>query len=232
MDDEMTFNERLDWALALHEMDNAAFAKAVGPTGQQTVNRWRVRGKIGGPSLPAVRNILPRINTEWLQEGIGERLRASNAKATRYEVREPSDDHASDEIKMLEARGSCGGGSIVIDMEHRPPLIKEATWFRRFKVAPKDALAVWADGDSMADFIVDGDIVIFDTSKTRPVSGKIFLLDHPDGLRIKRLRRDIEGKWYLESTNPDKRTYPDEIVPPDQSDLLKIRGQFVYRQGG
>jgi len=46
------------------------------------------------------------------------------------------------------------------------------------------------------------------------------------------MRRDIDGAWVLESMNPDKRRYPDEKVSPDQADLLRIRGQFVYRQGG
>ena len=84
----------------------------------------------------------------------------------------------------------------------------------------------------MADFIVDGDIVIFDRSKIEPKSGKIFLIDHPDGLRIKQLRRQIDGSWLLESRNPDKRQFPDEVIQPSHADLLKIAGEFVYRQGG
>ena len=55
---------------------------------------------------------------------------------------------------------------------------------------------------------------------------------HPDGLRIKRLRRLIDGGWALESSNPDKHRYPNETIAPDHADLLKILGEFVYRQGG
>ncbi|MFZ6780763.1 S24 family peptidase [Undibacterium sp. Ji83W] len=53
-----------------------------------------------------------------------------------------------------------------------------------------------------------------------------------DGLRIKQLRREIDGTWVLESRNPDKRTYPDERITPENVGLLKIIGRFVYRQGG
>jgi hypothetical protein len=156
----------------------------------------------------------------------------SNAKFSRYAVREPSPDAHIGEIPFSDARGSCGGGAINWDAEQRAPLIKEAGWFDRYKVKPENAMAVWADGDSMAEFIVDGDIVIFDTSKTRPRSGLIYLIDHPDGLKIKRLRRSINGGWVLESANPDKNRYPDEVIAPDHEDLLRIHGEFIYRQGG
>lgn len=155
-----------------------------------------------------------------------------DANLSRYIIRENCDGDEAGEIPFLDARGSCGGGLLNVDAEHRLPLIKEASWFKRYRVRPADALAVWADGDSMAEFIVDGDIVIFNRRKTEPRSGAIFLLEHPDGLRIKRLRREIDGTWVLESTNPDKRTYPDERVSPEHAGLLKILGEFVYRQGG
>lgn len=112
------------------------------------------------------------------------------------------------------------------------PLIKEASWFKKYGVRSDDVVALFADGDSMADFIVDGDIVIFNRAKTTPKSGEIFLIDHPDGLRIKRMRRNFNGTWLLESLNPDKRRYPDEPVTAEQAEHLRIRGQFVYRQGG
>lgn len=156
----------------------------------------------------------------------------SNANFSRYSVSEPAPGDYVGEIPFSDARGSCGGGAINWDAEQRRPLIKEAAWFARYKVKPENAMAVWADGDSMADFIVNGDIVIFDTSKTRPRSGMIYLIDHPDGLKIKRLRRSIDGGWVLESANQDKNRYPDEIIAPDHADLLRIHGEFIYRQGG
>jgi phage repressor protein C with HTH and peptisase S24 domain len=111
-------------------------------------------------------------------------------------------------------------------------LVKEITFFTKYGVKPQNVFAIYADGDSMADFIVDGDIVIFDKTKTEPRNGKIFVIEHPEGLRIKQLRRDIDGSWILESKNIDKRSFPDERINPDQMELLKLRGQFVYRQGG
>jgi len=135
-------------------------------------------------------------------------------------------------IEYWDARGSCGGGFLNYDQMPKGHLVKEHTFFQKFGVKPSNAFAIYADGESMANFIVGGDIVIFDRSRVTPQSGKIYAIDHPDGLRIKRLRRGIDGAWMLESDNPDKRAYPDERIEPDQMDLLKIHGEFVYRQGG
>ncbi|WP_172811936.1 XRE family transcriptional regulator [Burkholderia sp. PAMC 28687] len=141
-------------------------------------------------------------------------------------------ERATGEIPYWEARGSCGGGFLNYEEQPKGTLVKEATFFRKYDLRPENAVAIYADGDSMADFIVDGDIVIFDTSKTTPESGKIFLLHHPDGLRIKQLNRSIDGSWILQSRNPNKQAYPDERIGLDQAELLKIQGRFVYRQGG
>lgn len=146
-----------------------------------------------------------------------------------------SADAATSETGLIEywnVKGSCGGGFLNYEQMPKGHLIKEASFFNKYGLKPENAFAIYADGDSMAEFIVDGDIVIFDRSKTTPKSGEIFAIEHPDGLRIKVLRRSIDGTWTLESKNPDKRKFPDEVIPPGSHDLLKIHGQFVYRQGG
>jgi len=145
------------------------------------------------------------------------------ADATTFEV---------GEIEYWEARGSCGGGFMNSDQIPKGKLIKEASFFAKFGVQPSSLFAIYADGDSMSDYIVDGDLVIFNRARTEPRSGKIFAIEHPDGTRIKILRRGIDGAWILESRNVDKRAFPDERIAADQMDLLKILGEFVYRQGG
>lgn len=141
-------------------------------------------------------------------------------------------EEATGAIVYWTVKGSCGGGKENFEEMAKGQLIKEASFFKKYGVAPEDALAVYADGNSMADFIVDGDIAIFNRKKTTPKTGKIFLIEHPDGLKIKQLRRNIDGSWVLESRNPDKRQYPDEVLPESQAELLKILGEFFYRQGG
>lgn len=142
-----------------------------------------------------------------------------------------STDLETGRIEYWNVKGSCGGGFLNFEQMAKGHLIKEASFFKKYDVKPENAFAIYADGDSMADYISDGDLVIFDKSKTEPKSGEIFAIEHPDGLRIKTLRRLIDGTWILESRNPDKRRFPDEVIPPGSAGLLKIYGQFLYRQG-
>lgn len=182
----------------------------------QTVKNWEYRGVSKAGVLAASREL--GVSPTWLQKGQGEML-ASEINEFGY-------------IEYWDIRGSCGGGVIPFEEIPKGRLIKEATFFKKYDVKPENAFAIYADGDSMSEYIVDGDMCIFDRSRTQPISGKIFAIQHPDGLRIKVLRRSIDGTWTLESKNQDKRKFPDEVIPPDHAELLKVVGQFVYRQGG
>lgn len=87
------FTDRLDAALAMNGLDNATFASHFGKDpqgGQSIVNRWRSRNRVGGKSLPRVRELLPKTSMEWLQEGIGEpeRFRASAERSHINDVRQ------------------------------------------------------------------------------------------------------------------------------------------------
>lgn len=212
----------------------AAIASRIGKDRNQ-VYQWLLP-----PDNPASRNISDasaalvertfKLPSGWLDRADSAGV-VPDALPSRYVVQEASAEYAL-EIEFMDVLGSCGGGALNLDAERRAPLMKEPQWFKRYGLRPQDALAVWADGDSMADYIVDGDIVIFDRAKTTPRSNCIFLIEHPDGLRIKRLRQQFDRTWVLESNNADKRRYPDEVITADQAEHLRILGQFVYRQGG
>lgn len=84
------FTDRLDAALAMNRLSNREFADHFGPQGQQLVNRWRARGRIGQPSVPKVRDLLRKTNIDWLQEGRGEpeRLSTVTESSPTYDVRQ------------------------------------------------------------------------------------------------------------------------------------------------
>lgn len=195
-----------------------------------SVNDW-FSGKtrrLGKALIPVSRFL--GVTPEWLNDG---RLpkHPPNATGPLQVAESPIAYGSAFEIPLLDAPGSCGGGRG--DQEVEPEaIVKSEAWFKKYGVTPETAVAVVADGDGNADYISHGDVVIFDKSATTPESGKIFLFHHPDGLRIKRLRRDFDGSWLLEYINPDKRRYPDERVPADRIERLTIIGRFVYRQGG
>lgn len=160
--------------------------------------------------------------------------REARAQIGQYMQVHVADDGDTDVMRIpyYEAKASCGNGVINFYSPPKGHLLKEPSFFAKYEVAPQDIIAIFADGNSNADFIVEGDIALFNRKKTEPRSGKLFLIDHPDGLRIKQLRRLVDGSWVMESRNPDKREYPDEIIQPSQAEALRIMGEFFYRQGG
>lgn len=182
-----------------------------------------------GKSLVPVARFL-QVTPEWLNDG---RLPKHPPDATTLKrVGESFTTYgAAFEIAILDAPGSCGGGRGGARMDEGS-ITKEASWFKSRGVTPGTVVAVVADGDGNADYISHGDVVFFNTASTTPESGMIFLLRHPDGLRIKRLRRDIDGTWLLEYVSQDKRRFPDERIPHERIATLEIVGKFIYRQGG
>lgn len=213
-------------------MTMAVLAEAIGVS-WQTIQQWEAgRAAPKRTRLEAAAKAL-HTTPDYLLFG----TRASSPANARAHVEATMQDkdvalRGVGYIAYWNAPGSCGGGSMTHEPMEAGRMVKEESFFDRYGVRPKNAIAVYADGDSMSNFIVDGDIVIFDTSKTELRSGKIFLVEHPDGMRIKQVHRNVDGSWVLQSLHPDKQRFPDERITEDQGFHLKVHGQFVYRQGG
>lgn len=79
-----------------------------------------------------------------------------------------------------------------------------------------------AAGDSMADLIEDGNILLIDISKTNFQNGGIFLFKINDNWFIKRLRQRITGELDIISDNPK---YPVETIKTFND--INIKGQVV-----
>ncbi|MES2073967.1 MAG: S24 family peptidase [Pseudomonadota bacterium] len=235
-----TLTSRLDTAMqAAGFASQSALARASGVP-QPTINRILKSVGTKGPETETLRKLASACNVsfEWLHEGIGNMQRSDsggNANVNQPHMRinaGSNGDAGAGAIRFMHASGSCGGGFNNYEDLEKEPLIKEERWFARFNVKRNDVIAIYAYGDSMADFIIDGDIVIFDVTKTEITSGQIYAIDSPDGLRIKRVHRRADGSLVLTSDNPNKNRYPDEMYTPEQSAQLAIKGKFVYRQGG
>lgn len=185
--------------------------------------------RLGKALVPIARYL--NVNPEWLNEGKLPIRPPAGPEGASQVAEAHAIYGAGFEIAFVDAPGSCGKGRG--DMGELPRVIvMDGQWLKDRGLQADDLFAVRADGDANADYITHGDVVIFDSTQRLPETGKIFLIQHPDGLRIRRLRRDVDGSWNLEYLSNDKHRWPDERIHADQFELLKIEGRFVQRQGG
>ena len=229
MENHNSIGERLKYARTLRKMSQTQLGKKIGVT-QGTIAQIE-NGDTKNSSHLFDLSVVLKISMKWLQTGKGE-MESQNTTPSNYDVG-IADDFLDDweEIPYYYAKGACGNGSDNHTDEIRGILRKEKSWFVKYGVKPENLFTVYADGDSNADFIMDGDMVIFDRSKTTPKDGTMFFIKHPAGDRIKTLRQKANGNWLLCSRNHDKTRFPDEEITAEEAQLIEILGEYVYRQG-
>lgn len=216
------------WSMERLAQEIATAEGATRPLSWQTVQQWE---KVGGTAPKRTRL---KIVAELLGISFAELAGIEAEEETSVVAVAPPGTPDTGTIDVLYAKGSCGGGRYASEHsdEVREQLVKEPGWFRRYGVKPSNVIAIYADGNSMADFIVDGDIVFFKKGVSDIVSGHIYVIDTPDGWRIKRVHKRSDGTIVLSSDNDNKRRYPDEEYSQEQAANLMFKGSFFYRQGG
>lgn len=103
-------------------------------------------------------------------------------------------------------------------------------WLERKQLSPATCVVIDAVGESMHPTIFDGDVVLVDTQERRIASGQVYAFNTEDGVRIKRLIKQLDSRVRVVSDNPDKTNYPDEWLTPGM-DVIII-GRVVHRSGG
>lgn len=135
-------------------------------------------------------------------------------------------------VPQLDVEAACGSGKFVDHVVVKGGLAFKRTSLKDFGVTEKTARIIYASGNSMAPLIQDGCVVLINTADTEPKDGKVFAICTPEGgLVLKRLIRDYHPglgaqAWIMRSDNPDKTTYPDKLLPPD--DRTMIVGRAVW----
>lgn len=174
-------------------------------------------------SLGAIARAL-NVNAIWLETGLGKE---------HYDDSPSNDNEDLDvhTIPLLDVKGSCGNGKPYGDIDYTPITIS-ANLLRKYHVPVVNVLGLYADGDSMSPYIVHGDIMFFDTSAASFKDNNIYLIDTPDGLRVKRVHKRLDGSIVLRSDNPDKTRFPDDTYSTEQAAQMDVKGRFLFRIGG
>ncbi len=138
------------------------------------------------------------VSARWLLEG-GDLDRADDA---------PLEAQAREMglalVPELELGYSMGGGSIFSDYRQIGFVPFHREWLRAFMRGTfADLFVARGEGDSMMPTLLDGDIVLIDTSqKTIDKQDRIWAISYGDLGMIKRIRRQPNGIYRITSDNP------------------------------
>lgn len=168
------------------------------------------------------------VSTDWLADGVG-----SMEPGAAAESDSPSEkDYAL--IPQYTALGACGGDGYLNDhAEIKGGLAFKRDWLAKMKARPENLNVIYASGESMEPYIMEGDVVLIDVSDTSPRDRQVYAIRRPDGgVSIKRLIHQMAGGWVIRSDNPDKARFGDETLSQDVIHDIPVIGRVIWRGGG
>lgn len=170
------------------------FATEVG-LGDNLVKKYLAGSKPGLDKINRIA-IAKRVDLNWLALGDGaapprggysSSVRAGFIYVPRYSV-----------------KAHAGGGAAVESEQIVDYLAFKRDWFERnVGIGPDNAALIEVRGESMTPVLQDGELVIIDMSCTNLRDDAIYVLQYSGGLRIKSVRRRVDGKIEIRSANED-----------------------------
>lgn len=143
--------------------------------------------------------------------------------------REPVESRVTATIPLLNVIASAGNGTQNDHVEVIRQVTFDAALLKQLRVKPGQAHFIFARGDSMEPTIVDGAIVLIDTSVRRVSDDGIYAITMDDDVRLKRVQKRALGSVELISDNP---LYPVETLAPDQVERLRVAGKVFWSGSG
>ena len=142
---------------------------------------------------------------------------------TRVEYDAGDDMTAARPVEVVEVAAAAGGGAEVYDETVVGRLWFRDDWLDRRAIDPAQCNVISVRGESMEPTLPDGCSILVDRSqgRRRRRVGRIFVMRTEDGLVVKRVGRDEEGNWRIESEHP---AWP----PVPWSDTTEIIGEVLW----
>lgn len=132
-------------------------------------------------------------------------------------------------VDLLDVRVSGGDGAINGSHENMGRFAFNRAWLARKGVKPKHAKIVRARGDSMADKINNGDILLVDTATKSLDQDGVYVIQLDGHDYVKVLQRDFStGGIQILSYNT---AYKPQVLTAEQATELHISGRVVWRAG-
>lgn len=132
-------------------------------------------------------------------------------------------------VDMLDVKVSAGGGALNGNHEAIGRFAFKRSWLKSRGVQPNMAKCIRARGDSMADKINDGDVLLLNTAVTSLEQDGVYVIEL-DGLDyVKLLQRDFAtGGLQIISYNP---SYKPQLLTAEQASELRISGRVLWHAG-
>ena len=126
-------------------------------------------------------------------------------------------------VRLLEIASAAGVGAEVYDETPIGLLWFRNDWLQSHSIDPERSNIISVRGASMEPTLPDGCSILVDRSqgRRRRRVGRIYVMRTEDGLVVKRVGRDEEGNWRIESEHP---AWP----PVPWSDTTEIVGEVRW----
>lgn len=169
------------------------------------------------------------VRLEWLLSGEGPMHRADPYQLAgggeAIGVRGALASEAFVLVPRYSVQASAGPGAVAPDEDVLEYLAFRRDWLSTIGVQPQNAKLLQAVGDSMADTILDGDILLLDTGVDRIVDNAVYVIILHGAVMVKRVQLMVDGSVTVRSDNPK---YEAERLAADDAAGLQIAGRIRW----
>lgn len=217
--------DRLKQAMTDADIDQAKLAEAVGCT-QGAISQILLGNTQRSRYMPDIAQELG-VSLQWLKGESDQRDPGGPAVPTIEDVARHFNLTLVPEVELGYSMGGGSSGgeyySTNYDVQSYVPFPTD--WLKTIaKGAAGELFVARGDGDSMMSTILDGDLILIDTSqKMLKAQDKIWAVSYGGLGMVKRLRRQPDGKIIINSDNPAVSPYP-----PATDDEVHIIGRVCW----
>ena len=127
-------------------------------------------------------------------------------------------------VELLEVASAAGVGAEVYDETPIGLLWFRNDWLLSHSIDPEQSNIISVRGESMEPTLPDGCSILVDRKRREPQDGRIYVMRTEEGLVVKRLGLDEEGRWEIRSDSPDWRATP---MSPEAEIVGEVRWSAV-----
>lgn len=132
------------------------------------------------------------------------------------------------QVPILDVRAAAGTGAINSDEVVVAHLPFPRSFLKALGVNPDKVRALHAYGDSMEPTVPDGRLVLVDLADRDISRPRVYVIRTPDGLRLKRIQRLLDGSLRLLSDNSE--LYPPETIAGADVESIKVLGRAFWTE--